>query len=161
MARAENVKLQGVFIVKKISAVLVAVYLVFAGVSAFAVTSDEISNVMETRGYTVVPVSEGIVAVMYQGLAVMIAVDGQDGDVSFLTYIEDVSADMLGLEFLNRFNNEVKFGRVYVDSDGDIALQMDRNASGGVTMDNIESDFEVFILLVQKFMSDMSEQAIV
>ena len=136
-------------------------FFLFAGSQAFAVSTDEITEAMETRGYTVVPVSEGIVAVMYQGIAVMIAVDGSDGDVSFLTYIEDVSADMLGLEFLNRFNNEVKFGRVYVDGDGDIALQMDRNASGGVSMDNIESDFEVFILLVQKFLTDLSEQSIV
>ena len=145
---------------KRLTAVFVSIYLLFAGSVAFAVTPEEITEAMETRGYTVVPVSEGIVAVMHQGVAVMIAVDGNDGDVSFLTYIEDVSADMLGLDFLNRFNNEVKFGRVYVDSDGDIALQMDRNASGGMSISNIESDFEVFILLVQKFMSDLSEQAI-
>ena len=46
----------------------------------------------------------------------------------------------------------------YVDRDGDIALQMDRNSNGGVTLGNVESDFEVFLLLISKFLSDYQAQ---
>jgi len=82
-------------------------------------------------------------------------VDGADGDVSYITYINGVSVDMLGYEFLSQFNSEVKFGRAYVDRDGDIALQMDRNSAGGVSAENIESDFDVFLILISKFLEDV------
>jgi hypothetical protein len=145
---------------KKFSAVLMAV--LFASfTSAFAITPQQISEAMEEKGYTVVDVSDSMVAVSYRGLSVLIAVNGSDGDVSYLTYVEDVNADMLGYELLNRFNNEVKFGRAYVDQDGDIAIQMDRNAVGGVTIENIESDFDVFVSLVAKFISDVNNQVAV
>ena len=59
---------------------------------------------------------------------------------------------------MSDFNSEVKFGRAYIDSDGDVALQMDRNSAGGVTMENISSDFDVFLLLISKFLSDYESQ---
>ena len=63
-----------------------------------------------------------------------------------------------GHAFLSKFNSEVKFGRAYVDRDGDVTLQMDRNSSGGVNIKNIESDFDVFLLLISKFLSDYNAQ---
>ena len=66
----------------------------------------------------------------------------------------------LGYQFLNKFNNEVKFGRAYIDRDGDVAIQMDRNSAGGVSAENIESDFDVFLLLIAKFLSDLESQTV-
>lgn len=146
----------------KFFAAIAASFMVYtAGSAAFAVTPEEISDLMEENGYTVVDVSGNMVAVLYQGLAIMIAIDGADGDVSYLTYLEEIDGGMVGFEFLNRFNNEVKFGRAYVDRDGDIAIQMDRNSSGGISPENVESDFDVFILLVKKFINDAQSQATV
>ncbi|MCA8895430.1 MAG: YbjN domain-containing protein, partial [Amphiplicatus sp.] len=65
----------------------------------------------------------------------------------------------VGHEFLSKFNSEVKFGRAYVDRDGDIAIQMDRNSAGGVSIQNIESDFDVFLLLISRFLSDLEARA--
>ena len=122
------------------------------------VTPEQIKAAMDAKGYTVVNVSDNTVAVMYGGLAVMIAVDGSDGDVTYLTYLDEISSDMLGYDFLNRYNNTIKFGRAFVDRQGDVAIQMDRNSSGGVTLRNIESDFSVFLSLVQKFVKDVKSQ---
>ena len=71
-----------------------------------------------------------------------------------------IQANEVGYQFLNKFNNEVKFGRAYIDRDGDVAIQMDRNSAGGVSSENIESDFDVFLLLIQKFLTDLESQAI-
>ncbi|MGV6800481.1 MAG: YbjN domain-containing protein [bacterium] len=145
----------------KLVAIFASVFFFIAGSNAFAVTPKEISAIMEDNGYTVVDVSNNMVAVSYQGLAIMIAIDGADGDLSYLTYLVDVDSTTVGYEFLNRFNNEVKFGRAYVDRDGDVAIQMDRNASGGVSAENVESDFDVFLMLVYKFIEDIRSQTTV
>ncbi|MEZ5916247.1 MAG: YbjN domain-containing protein [Parvularculaceae bacterium] len=89
---------------------------------------------------------------------VLIGIAGSDADVSYITYLQGVDLGLGGHKFLSKFNSEVKFGRAYIDRDGDLALQMDRNSSGGVTVENIESDFEVFLLLITKFLSDYSAQ---
>ncbi|MCI5048635.1 MAG: YbjN domain-containing protein [Aquisalinus sp.] len=143
---------------KKFLAIFLSVGLLFTSTNAFAITPDDIKTAMDSKGYTVVNVSENTVAVMYRGLAVMIAVDGRDGDVTYLAYLDDISSDMLSYDFLNRYNNDVKFGRAFLDRQGDLAIQMDRNSSGGVTLQNVESDFMVFISLVRKFVNDVQSQ---
>jgi Putative bacterial sensory transduction regulator len=136
--------------------------LVMAGGSAMAeISSDKIGQIMKERNYAVAEISDTMVAVDAGDFAVIIAVNGSNGDISYLTYLKGVSSDMVGYEFLNRFNNGVKFGRAYIDGDGDIAIQMDRNSDGGVTLENIESDFDVFVLLVNKFMRDLTTRSVV
>jgi len=89
---------------------------------------------------------------------ILVGVFGSDNDISYFTYLSDVSLNEVSHEFLSKFNSEVKFGRAYIDRDGDVTIQMDRNSSGGVSLKNIESDFDVFLLLVSKFLSDIESQ---
>ncbi len=136
--------------------------LLAAGGSAMAgISSNDIGQIMKERNYAVAEISDTMVAVDAGDFAVIIAVNGSNGDISYLTYLKGISSDMVGYEFLNRFNNGVKFGRAYIDGDGDIAIQMDRNSDGGVTLENIESDFDVFVLLVNKFMRDLTTRSVV
>ncbi len=119
------------------------------------ISKSEITDILSEQGYSVRDFSQGMVAVVVGEHVVLVAVDGSDGDISYITYIEGVTVGMLGYEFLSKFNSEVKFGRAYVDRDGDIALQMDRNAAGGVSSENVESDFDVFLILISKFLQDV------
>jgi len=123
--------------------------------TAGSISKQEITDILTEQGYAVRDFAQSMVAVVVGDHVVLIAVDGADGDVSYITYINGVSVDMLGYEFLSQFNSEVKFGRAYVDRDGDIALQMDRNSAGGVSAENIESDFDVFLILISKFLEDV------
>ncbi len=123
--------------------------------TAASISKQEITDILTEQGYAVRDFAQSMVAVVVGDHVVLIAVDGADGDVSYITYVNGVSVDMLGYEFLSRFNSEVKFGRAYVDRDGDIALQMDRNSAGGVSSENIESDFDVFLILISKFLEDV------
>ena len=142
-----------------IMATIAIFFLMGVNASAAEISSSQIGDALKERGYAVAQISESMVAVDSGDFAVIIAVNGSNGDISYLTYLKDVSAEMVGYEFLNRFNNGVKFGRAYIDGDGDIAIQMDRNSDGGVSIGNVESDFDVFVLLVHKFMSDLRKQA--
>jgi len=124
------------------------------------ISAEQISKILQDEGYAVQQYSAEMVAVVVGEQVILVGVDGLDGDVSYITYVPGLSLRELGFEFLNEFNNAVKFGRAYVDADGDIAIQMDRNAVGGISAENILSDFDVFLLLVTKFLSDVSTGSI-
>ncbi|MEM9013555.1 MAG: YbjN domain-containing protein [Pseudomonadota bacterium] len=128
--------------------------------SAEPVTKNEITRILTDQGYVVEDLDRNKVTVTVGEYVVLIGVDGSDRDVTYRTYLEGLTGSHLGFDFLNKFNNEVKFGRAYIDRDGDVALQMDRNSAGGVSAENIQSDFDVFLLLISKFLSDLEAQTI-
>lgn len=126
---------------------------------AESVSKGDIAKILTEQGYNVQDYDATKLYVDIAQYRIVVAVDGSDGDVSFLVW-PGIQANEVGYQFLNRFNNEVKFGRAYIDRDGDVAIQMDRNSAGGVSSENIESDFDVFLLLIQKFLTDLESQAI-
>ncbi|HNS88298.1 MAG TPA: YbjN domain-containing protein [Parvularculaceae bacterium] len=125
---------------------------------AAGVSKAQIARSLSEKGYSVQDFKSNMLAVSVGEHVVLVGVDGVDADVSYIAYLNDVRLGDGGHRFLSKFNSEVKFGRAYIDRDGDLALQMDRNSSGGVTVQNIESDFEVFLLLISKFLSDFQAQ---
>jgi len=129
-----------------------------APAAAGGIAKAEIAAALERQGYSVQDFKANMLAVVVGEHVVLVGVDGSDGDVSYITYLDGVSVNAVGHKFLSKFNSEVKFGRAYVDRDGDVALQMDRNSSGGVSLENIESDFDVFLLLISKFLSDVESR---
>lgn len=129
-----------------------------AGASAAGIGKTQIAESLTAKGYAVRDFKPNMLSVVVGEHVVLVGVDGSDADVSYITYLNDVSLGDGGHRFLSKFNSEVKFGRAYIDRDGDVALQMDRNSVGGVTVKNIESDFEVFLLLISKFLSDYRAQ---
>lgn len=148
---------------KTITILMAALALSFSAAApagAAEISKSEITRILSDHGYAVRDFDANMVSVVVGQHIVLIGVHGADGDITYITYLSGVSGATLGYDFLNRFNNEVKFGRAYVDSDGDVALQMDRNAAGGVSAQNIESDFEVFQMLIEKFLTDLEAQAI-
>lgn len=146
---------------RQIFTVLTVVALLFAPVQpAFAggVSKDKITALLTAGGYSVQDVQPNMIAVTVGEHVVFVGLDGADADVSYITYLSGVDMGLGGHSFLSKFNSEVKFGRAYLDRDGDLALQMDRNSTGGVSIDNIESDFDVFLLLISKFLSELQAQ---
>lgn len=147
--------------VKGFAAAMLAVVMAAssAGEAAAAgVSKAQIAQSLIAKGYAVRDFKANMLRVDVGEHAVLVGVDGSDADVSYITYLNDVRLGEGGHKFLSKFNSEVKFGRAYIDRDGDLALQMDRNSTGGVTVQNIESDFEVFLLLISKFLSDYQAQ---
>lgn len=124
--------------------------------AANGITKETISQSLEMQGYPVSDFQPNMIMVEVGEITVLVGVFGSDGDISYFTYLNQVSG--VSHEFLSEFNSEVKFGRAYIDRDGDVTLQMDRNAAGGISLKNIESDFDVFLLLVSKFLSDIERK---
>ena len=129
-----------------------------SGASAGGVSKSEITDVLSSNGYAVQDIQPNMVAVTVGEHVVFVGLDGADADVSYITYLAGVDMGLGGHSFLSKFNSEVKFGRAYIDGEGDLALQMDRNSTGGVSIENIESDFDVFLLLISKFLADFQAE---
>ncbi len=147
--------------IRNLAGAAVAAFVMVAplsGALAAGVSKTQIASSLESKGYSVQDFKPNMLAVVVGEHVVLVGVDGSDADVSYITYLNDVRLGEGGHKFLSKFNSEVKFGRAYLDRDGDVALQMDRNSNGGVTMQNVESDFEVFLLLISKFLSDYEAQ---
>ncbi|MEM6414816.1 MAG: YbjN domain-containing protein [Pseudomonadota bacterium] len=126
--------------------------------SAASVSKADIAKILEENGYSVQDIQPKMLAITIGEHVVFIGLDGADADISYITYLSGVDFGLGGHAFMSKFNSEVKFGRAFIDGDGDVALQMDRNATGGVTIENVESDFDTFTLLISKFLSDYENQ---
>ncbi len=132
--------------------------LTVAPAAAAGLSKAEIAKALSDQGYAVEDFQSNMLIVYVGEQKVLVAIAGPDADVSYITYLEGVTLGSSGHGFLSKFNSEVKFGRAYMDRDGDVAIQMDRNAAGGVTLRNVESDFDVFLLLVAKFLQDLESR---
>ncbi|WDI31140.1 YbjN domain-containing protein [Hyphococcus flavus] len=144
-------------------ALAAAATLAFAPVSqAFAATvsKDQIEQSLTQQGYAVQDVGPHTLFVRVADYDIRIDVVGPDGDISYRAWLFEVDGKDISYKVLNEFNNDVKFGRVYIDEDGDVTLQMDRNGAGGSSIQNIESDFDVFLMLISSFMSHLESQVI-
>ncbi len=144
-------------------ALAAAAVLAAASVStAFAgtVSKDQIEQALSEQGYAVEDVGPHTLFVRVADYDVRIDVIGPDGDISYRTWLFEVDGKDISYNVLNQFNNDVKFGRVYIDDEGDVTLQMDRNGAGGASIENIESDFDVFLLLISSFLTHLESQVI-
>ena len=67
----------------------------------------------------------------------------------------DLYAGYLGikpsLDKLNAWNRDTRFGRAYLDNDGDAGIDMDINLVHGVSADNLDSTLSIWAQLVKKY----------
>lgn len=145
-----------------ILAIAAAFLVICAPVTAMAgnLSKSEIAETLTSQGYSVQDVGPHTLFVRVADYDIRIDIIGPDGDISYRTWLFEVDASSVSYDVLNQFNNDVKFGRVYVDDDGDLTLQMDRNGAGGASIENIESDFDVFLMLISSFMDHLESQVV-
>ncbi|MBI1392475.1 MAG: hypothetical protein GC152_07005 [Alphaproteobacteria bacterium] len=146
------------FLISVIAGVSLGLSMAVSPAAASGLSKNDIAAALRSEGYAVQDVQPKMIAVTVGEHVIFVGLDGADADVSYITYLSDVDFGLGGHSFMSKFNSEVKFGRAYIDRDGDVALQMDRNSSGGVSIDNVASDFDVFLLLISKFLSDYQAQ---
>ena len=118
--------------------------------------ASKIGDILKTSGYSVSEFGAGMVAVTVADQVILVGTEGPDDDISYIAYVPGLTERMVGYEFLNNFNNSIKFGRVYADREGDIVVQYDRNAAGGVTKGNVTEDFDLFLDLISLFLSELA-----
>jgi len=83
--------------------------------------------------------------------------DGQDcTNLQFSTAW--VNPGHVTLETLNTWNRDTRFGKAYLDNEGDPALEMNISLDGGVTSVNFEDSVDWWRLVLTKFRDDIIEK---
>jgi len=93
-------------------------------------------------------------------------IKGEMDDVSYSIYFmnctdnkdcEDLNfyAGFLDLkpkqEDINSWNRDKRFGKAYIDSDGDAVVEMDLNLEHGISTDNLKADIDVWQLVLGEY----------
>lgn len=69
-------------------------------------------------------------------------------DVNFFAGFLDAKVP---IEQINEWNRTKRFGRAYLDPDGDAVIEMDVNLQAGVSSDNISATFNLWRLMLVQF----------
>ena len=69
-------------------------------------------------------------------------------DLNFYCGILDQKASP---DVINDWNQTTRFGKGYLDEDGDTVVEMDVNLEGGVTVDNLSSTMGVWQIILNRF----------
>lgn len=80
--------------------------------------------------------------------------DGGAGcsSIQFTTYFAGVRPDAA---VVSDWNDENRFGTLYLDGDGDLALDMDVNLFGGVTRKNLDDTFDWWRVVLEEVRADL------
>jgi len=52
---------------------------------------------------------------------------------------------------INSWNRDKRFGKAYIDSDGDAVVEMDLNLEHGISTDNLKADIDVWQLVLGEY----------
>ena len=72
--------------------------------------------------------------------------------VQFWTYW---TGEVLTAEEMNAWNADTRFGKLYVDGDGDLNLEMDVNLDYGVTYKNLDDTFDIWQTVLEDVLDQM------
>jgi hypothetical protein len=68
--------------------------------------------------------------------------------IQFWTFIDAPETDLLVA--VNDWNRDHRFGKAYIDADGDVAIELDVNLWGGVTPKNLDDTFDWWRVVLEK-----------
>lgn len=76
--------------------------------------------------------------------------------IRFWTYLP---APPDALAAVNAFNRDYRFGKAYIDADGDIAIEMDVNLWAGVTPTNLDDTFDWWRVVLEQVRTAFGDAA--
>jgi hypothetical protein len=80
---------------------------------------------------------------------------GRDcSSIQFTTFFAGTRPDA---DVVSDWNNENRFGTLYLDADGDLAIDMDVNLFGGVTRKNLDDTFDWWRVVLDGVRADLVE----
>jgi Putative bacterial sensory transduction regulator len=75
-------------------------------------------------------------------------------DCTSMQFTWGIDLKNVSLDKVNAWNRSKRFVRAYIDSDGDLALDMDINLAYGVTRKNLDDSFETWQIAVTRFYNE-------
>jgi Putative bacterial sensory transduction regulator len=74
-----------------------------------------------------------------------------------LQFVWAIDLKNVSLDKVNEWNKAKRFAKAYIDSDGDLALDMDINLAHGVTRKNLDDSFDYWQVALKLFYKEFIE----
>ena len=115
------------------------------------ITSTQLITLLKEKGLDGTANEKGNVIVQMTGSKVVFFIQGQTMQAYF-----GLSGTGATLTKVNEWNKTKRFGRAYIDSDGDPCIELDYDLEGGVSDDSIKVWFDTVKLIVKSFRTHVS-----
>jgi Putative bacterial sensory transduction regulator len=134
-----------------------AVALVLAGpVSAQQmrerITAEQLTGLLRDKGMEGQVNERGNVVVNTNGSKIVFFISGQTMQAYF--GLRGTSANV---QTINEWNKSKRFGRAYIDADGDPCVELDYDLEGGVSDDSVKVWFDTVTAIVRSFRTHVSK----
>ncbi len=134
-----------------------AVALVLAGpVSAQQmrerITAEQLTGLLRDKGMEGKVNERGNVIVETNGTKIVFFISGQTLQAYF-----GLTGTKANVTLINEWNKTKRFGRGYIDGDGDPCVELDYDLEGGVTDDNVKVWFDTVTAIVRSFKTHVSK----
>ncbi len=134
-----------------------AVALVLAGpVSAQQmrerITAEQLTGLLRDKGLEGTVNEKGNVIVQNNGSKIVFFISGQTMQAYF--GLRGTSAT---ITTVNEWNKTKRFGRAYIDSDGDPVVELDYDLEGGVSDDSVKVWFDTVTAIIRSFRTFVSK----
>ena len=95
------------------------------------------------------PKIKGVMVDVSYSIYFMNCTDNEDcEDLNFYAGFLDLKPKQ---EDINSWNRDKRFGKAYIDSDGDAVVEMDLNLEKGISSDNLDADISVWSLVLDEY----------
>ena len=115
------------------------------------ITATQLITLLKEKGLEGTANDKGNVIVQMTGSKVVFFIQGQTMQAYF-----GLSGTGATLTKVNEWNKTKRFGRAYIDSDGDPCIELDYDLEGGVSDDSIKVWFDTVKLIVKSFRTHVS-----
>ena len=115
------------------------------------ITATQLITLLKEKGLDGTANEKGNVIVQMTGSKVVFFIQGQTMQAYF-----GPSENGATLTKVNEWNKTKRFGRAYIDSDGDPCIELDYDLEGGVSDDSIKVWFDTVKLIVKSFRTHVS-----
>ncbi len=76
-------------------------------------------------------------------------------DIQFIASWSDIE---ISLQDVNEWNSKKRFGKAYLDSEGDPVLEISINTDYGISKKNLEDSFDWWTIAIKGFKKDILEK---
>lgn len=134
-----------------------AVALVLAGpVSAQQmrerITAEQLTGLLRDKGMEGQVNERGNVVVQTNGTKIVFFISGQTMQAYF-----GLTGTSANVQTVNEWNKSKRFGRAYIDADGDPCVELDYDLEGGVSDESIKVWFDTVSAIVRSFKAHVSK----
>jgi len=116
------------------------------------ITAEQLTGLLRDKGLEGTVNDKGNVVVQVNGSKIVFFISNQTMQAYF-----GLRGTTANLNAVNEWNKTKRFGRAYIDNDGDPCVELDYDLEGGVSDDSIKVWFDTVTAIVKSFRTQVAK----